>query len=55
VQELASKAYEKASAAQGGGEDQQAEPGADQQDASGGEGEDGPVDADYEVVDDDKK
>ena len=51
VQELASKAYEKAAAAQGGGEAQEA---GGARDASGGEG-DGPVDADYEVVDEDKK
>jgi molecular chaperone DnaK len=54
VQELASKAYEKAAAAQGGGEDQGPEASADQGEGSGEAG-DGPVDADYEVVDDDKK
>jgi len=57
VQELTSKAYEKAAAAQGGGESTQAEGGKDNSQATGGDegsGEDGPVDADYEVVDDDK-
>nr|MEE4269398.1 molecular chaperone DnaK [Candidatus Krumholzibacteria bacterium] len=54
VQELASKAYEKAAAAQGGGEDQGPEGSGGQGDGAGEAGE-GPVDADYEVVDDDKK
>jgi molecular chaperone DnaK len=53
VQELASKAYEKAAAAQGGGESQDAGPETQAKD-SGEAGEDGPVDADYEVVDDEK-
>ncbi len=47
VQQLAAKAYEKASAkeAAAGGEDQQAK-------GPSGDADDGPVDADYEVVDD---
>ena len=53
VQELASKAYEKAAAAQGGGADQGPESAGQNDDAD--EAGDGPVDADYEVVDDDKK
>ncbi len=56
VQELASKAYEKAAAAEGGSaEDAQAKPG-DGAGAASGAGDapkdDGAVDADYEVVDD---
>jgi len=56
VQELSTKAYEKASAAQGGSA---AGPEADagntdsKQGSSGGKTDDGSVDADYEVVDDD--
>ena len=57
VQELTSKAYEKAAAAQGGGESTQAQGGQEAGQGAGGDdgtGEDGAVDADYEVVDDDK-
>jgi molecular chaperone DnaK len=54
VQALASQAYEKAAAAQAGGEASDAEgPTQSAEDASGtGSGPDDPVDADYEVVDD---
>ncbi len=55
VQQLASAAYEKASAAQEGS-DADADPGADQAEGEPGASEEtskeGPVDADYEVVDD---
>ena len=52
IQELASKAYEKASAAQAGGQAKESggsEPGAE---ADSGKEDNGSVDADYEVVDD---
>jgi molecular chaperone DnaK len=57
VQQLASAAYEKASAAQGGSEaDAQSGAGSDQGTGEAGKSEetdkDGPVDADYEVVED---
>ena len=55
VQELASKAYEKAAAAQGGGADSTGSGKASSGQGSGHEsdsGDDGAVDADYEVVDD---
>ncbi len=57
VQQLASAAYEKASAAQGGSEaDAESGTGADQGKDKAGKseegGSDGPVDADYEVVED---
>jgi molecular chaperone DnaK len=55
VQELASKAYEKAAEAQGGGEAQDQAGDAGAESSGGGSDSDGPVDADYEVVDDDKK
>jgi molecular chaperone DnaK len=55
VQELASKAYEKAAEAQGGGEPQDQAGDAGAESSGGGSDSDGPVDADYEVVDDDKK
>ncbi|MCB1182013.1 molecular chaperone DnaK [bacterium] len=54
VQELASKAYEKAAAAQGGSTNVHDDGGAARTDAGGGGGDDGAVDADYEVVDEDK-
>ncbi len=52
VQALASKAYEKASAAQGGGADEAQQAGPEAETPNQG-GDDGAVDADYEVVDDD--
>jgi molecular chaperone DnaK len=55
VQELASKAYEKAAEAQGGSAEDAGAPGAEEtssSDTSNKKDDDGSVDADYEVVDD---
>jgi hypothetical protein len=53
VQQLASAAYEKASAAQGGSDaDAESTPGSSESEASEEPGKDDAVDADYEVVED---